>query len=569
MIFNNKPFLPFLFLLFNAICIKAQTTNDVQRWLQQLRQPMGDSISNTHILWNEWAAHQSNGYNQKAIQLLEKTVENQPSKALNLQVLLMKVKLWIWDKEHNNIQNTEGWLKSVIQQTIELGDESLLFDGCYVSGCAYLQEANYEAGLFYFLKAIELAEKHKLKRGSIQNMKIFISSYLYSTHNYPTVISFCKDVLDYPINNLNDDNYIGLNNDLALAYRATARYDSAIYYFNKVINYAQKKHIGVWVGIASGNIGDVYNMMGKPELAVPLWKMDIDTCLKYNEIENLGLTMLVYAEYLFKKGDKSLAMSYLDKVSAIDFKKKQNRLLFYKIKATALKESGNAPAAYEYLSKFQLLGDTVNLANTKSNYEQLKLKLDFESRTNQFNLIQEQRKTEITRRNFLIVGLIITLLLAWLLLARMRLKNKLAENQKTIAESEVVSAKEQLELFTQTLIHKNEQIEHLNTQLHAIQQVKEDELTNQSILTDDDWNRFRQLFEKANPGFFDRIKHLASDITAAELRLAALIKLNLDTKQMASMQGISPVSIRSNKSRLRQRLLLSVETDLEVFIKQL
>lgn len=569
MIFNNKRFLPFLFLLFNAICIKAQTTNDAQRWLQQLRQPMGDSISNTHILWNEWAAHQSNDYNQKAMQLLEKTVENQPSKALNLQVLLMKVKIWIWDKEHNNIQNTEGWPKSVIQQTIELGDESLLFDGCYVSGCAYLQEANYEAGLFYFLKAIELAEKSKLKRGSIQNMKIFVSGYLYGTRNYATVISFCKDVLEYPINNLNDDNYIGLNNDLALAYRATAQYDSAIYYFNKVINYAQEKNIGVWAGIASGNIGDVYNMIGKPELAVPLWKMDIDTCLKYNETENLGLTMLVYAEYLFKKGDKSLAMNYLDKVSAIDFKKKQNRLLFYKIKAAALKESGNAAAAYEYLSKFQLLGDTVNLANTKSNYEQLKLKLDFESRTNQFNLIQEQRKTEITRRNFLIVGLIITLLLAWLLLARMRLKNKLAENQKTIAESEVVSAKEQLELFTQTLIHKNEQIEHLNTQLHAIQQVKEDELTNQSILTDDDWNRFRQLFEKANPGFFDRIKHLATDITAAELRLAALIKLNLDTKQMASMQGISPVSIRSNKSRLRQRLLLSVETDLEVFIKQL
>jgi DNA-binding CsgD family transcriptional regulator len=122
-------------------------------------------------------------------------------------------------------------------------------------------------------------------------------------------------------------------------------------------------------------------------------------------------------------------------------------------------------------------------------------------------------------------------------------------------------------LFTDILLTKNEQIDALNAQIHTIQRGNEDELVNQTILTDDDWNRFRQLFEKANPGFFDKIKQLAPDITAAELRLAALIKLQLDTKQMASMQGISPVSIRSNKSRLRQRLQVSSETDLEEFIK--
>jgi DNA-binding CsgD family transcriptional regulator len=558
-----------LFCLLNALFVWSQTPEDAQNWLQKLKQPMGDSIPNTHALWNEWAAHQNADYTQKAMDLLEKTAKNQTSKALKGQVLLMKTRLVLFGKRPYQDNNTEGWAKSAVQQAIELGDESLLFDGCYVLGYAYLQQANYEAGLFYFLKAIELAEKNKLRRGTIQNMKIFVCSYLYSTHNYSTVIAFCKDVLEYPINDLNDDNYIGLNNDLALAYRATAQYDSAIYYFQKVINHGKENNIGVWVGIASGNIGDVYNMMGKPEWAVPLWKMDIDTSLKYNEIENLGLTMLVYAEYLFKKGDKTLANSYLDKASAIDFRKKPNRLLFYKIKAAALKESGNAAAAYEYLSKCQLLGDTVNLANAKSSYEQVKLKLDFESRTNQFNLIQEQRKAEITRRNFLILGLLITLLVAWLLFVRLKLKHKLAENQAVIAESEVASAKEQLALFTQTLINKNAQIEQLNNQLHVIQRVKEDELINQSILTDEDWNRFRQLFEKANPGFFDRIKHRATDITAAELRLAALIKLNLDNKQMASMQGISPVSIRSNKSRLRQRLQLSSETDVEVFIKQL
>jgi tetratricopeptide (TPR) repeat protein len=545
----------------------TQTPADAQRWRQQLAQTTFDSASNTALIWTEWMAAPAPNYAQNAVRLLENAIGQGASKSLDLQLALLKARLVLDNKSQYEGKNTEGWCKGAVQQAIETGDDYLLFDACHFLGYAYLQMQNNEAGLFYFLKAIELAEKNKMKRASIQNMKIFVASYLYTTHNYSTVIAFCKDVLDYPVNDLLDDNYIGLNNDLALAFRATAQYDSAIFYFKKVIERAQKNNLGAWVGIASGNIGDVYSMMGKPDLAVPLWKMDIDSCLAYHETENLGLTMLFLSEYLFEKGDKTLAISYLEKAAAIPFKKKQNRLLFYKIKGMALKASGKMDEAYVYLTKYQVLNDSINLDIAQSSYEKVKLKLDFESNAHQFNLLQAQRKTEITRRNFLIIGLIITLILAWLLMARLRLRHKLAENQKTLAESEVVSAKAQLLLFTDILLTKNEQIDALNAQIHTIQRGNEDELVNQTILTDDDWNRFRQLFEKANPGFFDKIKQLAPDITAAELRLAALIKLQLDTKQMASMQGISPVSIRSNKSRLRQRLQVSSETDLEEFIK--
>jgi DNA-binding CsgD family transcriptional regulator len=105
--------------------------------------------------------------------------------------------------------------------------------------------------------------------------------------------------------------------------------------------------------------------------------------------------------------------------------------------------------------------------------------------------------------------------------------------------------------------------------LDSVQQKNEDELTSHTILTDDDWNRFKALFEKVHPQFFEKLKKLSPEITAAEIRLAALIKLNLDNKQMASMQGISVSSIRGNKTRLRQRLNITVENDLDLFIKEI
>jgi DNA-binding CsgD family transcriptional regulator len=47
---------------------------------------------------------------------------------------------------------------------------------------------------------------------------------------------------------------------------------------------------------------------------------------------------------------------------------------------------------------------------------------------------------------------------------------------------------------------------------------------------------------------------MVPDITPAEQRMAAFSRLHLNTKQMASMLGISPDSVYKIKQRLRKRL---------------
>jgi DNA-binding CsgD family transcriptional regulator len=52
-------------------------------------------------------------------------------------------------------------------------------------------------------------------------------------------------------------------------------------------------------------------------------------------------------------------------------------------------------------------------------------------------------------------------------------------------------------------------------------------------------------------------------ITLAEQRMAALTRLQLTPKQMASMLGISVDSVHKTRQRLRQRLRINPENSLE------
>jgi DNA-binding CsgD family transcriptional regulator len=93
-----------------------------------------------------------------------------------------------------------------------------------------------------------------------------------------------------------------------------------------------------------------------------------------------------------------------------------------------------------------------------------------------------------------------------------------------------------------------------------------EELTHQAILTENDWEKFKLLFEKIYPCFFLKLKETVADITVAEQRMAALTRLHLTTRQAASLLGISPNSVNKTKQRLRQRFNLPVDANIEEFI---
>ncbi|MBD0254098.1 MAG: hypothetical protein ICV83_00140 [Cytophagales bacterium] len=91
-------------------------------------------------------------------------------------------------------------------------------------------------------------------------------------------------------------------------------------------------------------------------------------------------------------------------------------------------------------------------------------------------------------------------------------------------------------------------------------------LIDYSFTLDKDWDEFKLYFERVHPDFFGRLKEQYPSLSANELRLCALLKLNLSVKEMASLMGISPESVKMARHRLRKKLGLTSDQNLAGFM---
>jgi hypothetical protein len=84
------------------------------------------------------------------------------------------------------------------------------------------------------------------------------------------------------------------------------------------------------------------------------------------------------------------------------------------------------------------------------------------------------------------------------------------------------------------------------------------------ILTEKDWQLFSQLFEEVYPDFFVQLSVTSTDLTPFQRRLLQLTKLNISSKEIAYMMGMTVEAIRKARQRIRQKLEpLQANIDLE------
>ncbi|MDX5477127.1 MAG: hypothetical protein LPJ98_01620, partial [Cyclobacteriaceae bacterium] len=83
---------------------------------------------------------------------------------------------------------------------------------------------------------------------------------------------------------------------------------------------------------------------------------------------------------------------------------------------------------------------------------------------------------------------------------------------------------------------------------------------------DTDWEDFKISFEKVHEDFFKKLHAYSQELSPADLRLASLMKMNLGSKDIASILGISQYSLRISRYRLRKKLNLEKGESLQQFI---
>lgn len=78
----------------------------------------------------------------------------------------------------------------------------------------------------------------------------------------------------------------------------------------------------------------------------------------------------------------------------------------------------------------------------------------------------------------------------------------------------------------------------------------------------DDWNLFETNFERAHEQFLDKMKELYPELTPRDLRLCAFLRMNLSSKEIAPLLGISVRGVENHRYRLRKKIGLEHDDSL-------
>ena len=240
----------------------------------------------------------------------------------------------------------------------------------------------------------------------------------------------------------------------------------------------------------------------------------------------------------------------------------------------AFEKMKKADSLFAYTLKYQTLHDSLERIASDSRTEIVAMRLDNQENIHQIMALNKEKRRIALIRNFSILLTILLSIIGFLYLNRqklkMHIKHQIALEEITKAEAEAEEAKRQLNTFTQNMLEKTNIIERLQEQLtkkemneQQIQYLQE--LTQHTILTDEDWHHFKKLFDNVYPGYLIELKLKVPDISLAELRIAALGKLQVTTKEAANLLGISPNSVTKTRQRLRNRLGVETDAELETF----
>jgi hypothetical protein len=149
------------------------------------------------------------------------------------------------------------------------------------------------------------------------------------------------------------------------------------------------------------------------------------------------------------------------------------------------------------------------------------------------------------------------------------------QNEKL--ESELRHMNNELGTATMHLLNKNEFITGIKNNLNSIvkrapgNEMKKELLQiskdiEHNISADGDWEHFQFHFDRVHGDFTTRFKTVFPGLSPQEIKLSAYLRMNLSTKEIAQLLNISARGVEISRYRLRKKLRLERNQNLQDFI---
>ncbi len=157
---------------------------------------------------------------------------------------------------------------------------------------------------------------------------------------------------------------------------------------------------------------------------------------------------------------------------------------------------------------------------------------------------------------------------------------KITNNQNTRLEAAVKTKKKAQKRIALDIIQKTEVLNRLKVEIDQIKLKPENEIKYSDLNTikmliteqlnlDKERTSLYNYVKELNSSFYQNLEKKYSNLTEKEKRLCALLRLNLSSKELASILGISFKSVEVNRYRLRKKMNLKKQEKLVTIINKL
>lgn len=162
----------------------------------------------------------------------------------------------------------------------------------------------------------------------------------------------------------------------------------------------------------------------------------------------------------------------------------------------------------------------------------------------------------------LIAGVVIISVTSWIRMKR----DKAMRKEKEALEAQVQIKSKELAASTLNLIQRNELLNRIRKEVASGNDTKAIAIIDGILSGDNDWQTFETNFDHLHARFFRNLRERYPSLTDNDLRFCAYLRLNLSSKDIASLMNISLKGVEAARARIRKKIGLSSSQSLTAFM---
>lgn len=389
----------------------------------------------------------------------------------------------------------------------------------------------------------------------------------------------------------NNDPYYGslALGDIGNSHHALNNIDSAKYYFNKAIDQSRAVNHDWVTGTSLHRLASIHAGEGNMKLARQQYQEAVDIHEKANDTYSIVFVSERHAKAEYDAKNYSEVLDLTKKniplAENADLFGLKSKLL--KWQSLAQESLGQYQGALLAFKEHQFIQDSLTSKDRSENLQELLVQYETEKKEKELIIAQAENDRKSARNKILSIGLIGIITSAFIFINSLRIKRRndriifsqekeLEIEKRKFIEQELEFKKKEITAKALQLARKNEFLLSLEGELMELKSTVDtkakmsSERIRRMIQHDsnenEDWDQFAKEFSSIHQEFIDKLAAKHGSFTTNDLRLVSLMKMNLSSKDIASTLRISPDGIKKARYRLRKKMGIESQVDLQDYL---